>query len=158
MSDYSACFWSVASVAVSLRSHHHHRHHISGAIELLTFGMFQQFCVESTELWVQVSAQVTAFPFPHSSSPIPCSTHAPSSPVSHPPSRWVTALSASGERGETERVQSHLLFYRQPAFSPRDLIITRPAERIAHEALSHTMIRTRKQDCMLLDKNAGICC
>lgn len=68
----------------------------------------------------------------------------------------MTALSASRERGETERVQSHLLFYRQPAFSPRDLIITRSVERIAHDAHSHTMIHANKAACF--DKDVSQRC
>ena len=151
MPDLS-CFssWTAASAAeVSVSSSHRRCDRAvdiwdASAARLLLFG----------ERWA-VGSSVRpgdCLPFPLSASPISCPAQAPSSPASHPPSRWVTALSASGERGETERVQPHLLFYRQPAFSPRDLIITRPVERIAHEALSLTTIQTRKQDDMLMEK------
>jgi len=69
------------------------------------------------------------------SSPISCLTLKSASPVSH----------ASSSVGETEWVQSHLLFYRQSAFSPRDLIISRPVERIVHEILSHTVKHIHKK-------------
>lgn len=120
-----------------------HSHHISGAIELLTFGTpwpSDHFVWRALSCGINVRPG-DCLPSPHNGgSPISCSTHEPSSSISHPPPCWVTAPSASGERGETERVQSHLLFYRQPAFSPRDLIITRSVERVAHDELSHTMI------------------
>lgn len=140
---------------ISSGSHHHH---IYGAIELLTFGMLQPsncFVWRAPSRGASVSPG-DCHPFPQCSSPHACPRAEPSSPVSHSPSCWVAALSASGEKGEPERVQSHLLFYRQPAFSPRDLIITQPVERITHEALSHTMIDTCKQDCMLPDTYAGM--
>lgn len=139
----------------SIGSYHHH--HISGVIELLTFGMFQlsdylvwraMSCgIKCQARWLPpLSSQWLTHLFPCTGALL---TH--QSSFSH----WVTALSASGERRETERVQSHLLFYRQPALSPGDLIITWPVERIAHEALSHTMKHTCRQDCMLIYK---ICC
>lgn len=128
----------------SIRSHHHHHHHhISGVIELLTFAMFQlSVCFVWRATCCGIRCQPRWLPpLSSQSSPIFWPTPEPSSPGRHPPSWWVTALSAIGENVETERVQSHLLFYRLPAFSPRDLIIPWPVERILHKALSHAAIQ-----------------
>lgn len=153
MSEFSACFWSIAS---SIRSQPHHPlfpepfscWHSAG---------FRQVWLEGTRLCDQASAQVTVSrfltavhrsPALHGGAARP-SVNQPPPPTPFLPPCWVTALTASRGRGETERVRSHLLFYRQPAFGPRDLIITRPVEWIAHEALSHTI--TQKH-CTLWDK------
>lgn len=102
---------------------------------LLTFGVSQlsDGCLEITNLQDQMSAQVTT------SLLLPVA-HACPSPRRSPPPLSVIRLTAAGE---AERVQSHLLFYRQLAFSPRDLIISRAVKGIVHEPLSRTTIHTR---------------
>lgn len=140
-----------------IRSHHHHHHHISGAIELLTFGMFQ---LSDYFVWRAMSCGIKcqARWLPPLSSQwlthLPPCTGAPFARQSWF-SHWVTALSASGERGETERVQSHLLFYSQPAFSPRDLIITCQKNRswstqTHNETYMQTRLHAYRQNMLLM--------
>ena len=67
-------------------------HHIVGATELLTFGMLQPpdyFCLESAELWDQVSGQVTASPFLSALHPSPAQHwRPPHLPVILLPAEW----------------------------------------------------------------------
>ena len=127
----------------SIRPHHYP----------MTFGFLavRHFCLEARSCGIKgphrwlppLPSQRLTHPLPYTAS---------SSPVSQPASSWVTALSATRKRGETEQVQSHLVIYRQPAFSPRDLIITWPAERTTEACHTHT--HTHTPDCMLLEKSA----
>lgn len=90
--------------------------------------------------WDRVSGQVTSSPLltaprapaspTHLSAPLPL-------PFLHAKRRLCQLVGGwlgggGGGAAAQERVRSHLLFYRQPAFSPRDLIITHPVGRIAH--------------------------